>query len=76
MLQEAGIMDSDIIEEPGTHPLSSPEDWWLVAMGSGYRGTISQLNASSFMKVRETNLAAIKDISAITTNVIYSVSKK
>jgi hypothetical protein len=39
-------MNPDIIEEPGTHPLSSPEDWWLVAMGSGYRGTISQLNAS------------------------------
>lgn len=76
MLQEAGVMNPDIIEEPGTHPLSSPEDWWLVAMGSGYRGTISQLNASDFIKIREANLAAIKDISAITTNVIYSVSKK
>ena len=76
MLQEAGVMNPDIIEEPGTYPLSSPEDWWLVAMGSGYRGTISQLNASDFIKIREANLAAIKDISAITTNVIYSVSKK
>ena len=75
--------DADYFDHPGSffwyyeesvaYSLTSPEDWWLAAMGSGYRGAISQLNSSSCMDVRETNLAAIKDISAITTNVIYRV---
>ena len=76
MLSDAGITDVEIIEEPGTHSLNDPDDWWLVAMGSGYRGTISQLDASTVTTVREANLAAIKGVSAIKTNVIYSVSRK
>ena len=47
MLAEAGITDAEIVAEPGSHPLNSPEDWWLVAMGSGYRGTLAQLDASA-----------------------------
>jgi ubiquinone/menaquinone biosynthesis C-methylase UbiE len=76
MLGEAGIENAEVVAEAGCHPLSAPEDWWLIAMGSGYRGTLAQLDASTPARVREKNLAAIKGCKAIATNVVYAVAKK
>jgi ubiquinone/menaquinone biosynthesis C-methylase UbiE len=76
MLGEAGIADVEIVAETGSHPISSPDDWWLVAMGSGYRGTLSQLDAGTFARVRERNLALLGQCDAITTNVVYAFSSK
>jgi ubiquinone/menaquinone biosynthesis C-methylase UbiE len=39
MLGEAGITDAEVVAESESHLLDAPEDWWLIAMGSGYRGT-------------------------------------
>jgi SAM-dependent methyltransferase len=74
MLVEAGIADAEIVAEEGRHPISSPDDWWLIAMGSGYRGTLAQLDAATFSRVREKNLALLGQCEAITTNVLYSVA--
>ncbi len=43
MLNEGGIPEASIIAERGTHPIASPEDWWTMVLGSGYRGTIDQM---------------------------------
>jgi SAM-dependent methyltransferase len=74
MLVEAGIADAEIVVEEGSHRISSPDDWWLIAMGSGYRGTLAQLDAATFSRVREKNLALLGQCEAITTNVLYSVA--
>ena len=76
MLGEAGIFNAEIVAEAGTHPLNSPEDWWLVAMGSGYRGTLAQLDMATLGRVRDRNLALLGQCDAITTNVVYSVAVK
>ncbi|GLI95811.1 hypothetical protein [Methylocystis echinoides] len=76
MLVEAEISNADIVEEAGNHPLASPEDWWLVAMGSGYRGALDQLDAASLARVHEKNLAAIAECKAIAANVVYGVATK
>ncbi|BDV40955.1 class I SAM-dependent methyltransferase [Methylocystis bryophila] len=76
MLAEAGITSAEISAEAGSHPLNAPEDWWLIAMGSGYRGTLAQLDAAAFTRVRDRNLALLGQCSAITTNVVYGVAKK
>ncbi|KAF2989301.1 class I SAM-dependent methyltransferase (plasmid) [Methylocystis sp. MJC1] len=76
MLGEAGIEKAEIVAEAGSHPLNAPEDWWLIAMGSGYRGTLAQLNAATLARVREKNLAAILGCKAIATNVVYGVATK
>jgi ubiquinone/menaquinone biosynthesis C-methylase UbiE len=76
MLGEAGIENVEIVAEAASHPLGSPEDWWLVAMGSGYRGTLAQLDTTTFARVRDRNLALIGQRAAITTNVVYSVAIK
>ncbi|MEK4035527.1 hypothetical protein WOC76_05910 [Methylocystis sp. IM3] len=55
MLGEAGIENAEVVAEAGSHPIDSPDDWWLVAMGSGYRGTLAQLDTATFARVhRET----------------------
>jgi ubiquinone/menaquinone biosynthesis C-methylase UbiE len=76
MLWEAGIENAQIIAEAGSHQLNSPEDWWLIAMGSGYRGTLAKLDRASLERVRERNLHLLEKCDAIRTNVVYSVARK
>lgn len=78
MLAEAGVHAVDIMAESGSHPLNSPEDWWAIAMGSGYRGTLAQLDAEALALVRKQNLAQLDEsqVDAIATNVIYAVATK
>ncbi|WP_036279386.1 class I SAM-dependent methyltransferase [Methylocystis sp. ATCC 49242] len=76
MLSEAGIESTEFVAEAGRDPLNAPEDWWLIVMGSGYRGTLAQLDAATLARVREKNLAALRDCNAITTNVVYGSAGK
>jgi hypothetical protein len=76
MLAEAGISDAEIVAEAGSHPINAPEDWWLIAMGSGYRGTLAQLDATTLARVREKICADVKACKAIATNVVYGVPTK
>lgn len=78
MLAEAGVRAGNIVAETGTHPLSSSEDWWKIAMGSGYRGTLAQLDMEALAHVRKKNLAHLDkhQVDAIATNVIYAVATK
>ncbi|WP_036285123.1 class I SAM-dependent methyltransferase [Methylocystis sp. ATCC 49242] len=76
MLGEAGIEKTEVVAEAGSHPLNSPLDWWLIAMGSGYRGTLAQLDAATLARVRTRNLVLLDGCEKITTNVLYSVTVK
>ncbi|WP_363345807.1 class I SAM-dependent methyltransferase [Methylocystis echinoides] len=76
MLGEAGIENAEIVAQARNHPLNSPEDWWLIAMGSGYRGAIAQIDAETLARVRDRNLALLGQCDAITTNIVYSVAVK
>jgi ubiquinone/menaquinone biosynthesis C-methylase UbiE len=78
ILDEAGVASPKIIAENRLHPINSTEDWWTIVLGSGYRGTIEQLTLAERQKVKKANLAFIRDeqISAIETNVLYSLSTK
>jgi len=78
MLAESGVHTAHIVAESGSHPLQSPEDWWKIAMGSGYRGTLEQLDAESLAQVRTTNLSHLDEdrVQAITTNVVYAIADK
>jgi ubiquinone/menaquinone biosynthesis C-methylase UbiE len=78
ILDEAGVASPKIIAEKRLHPIKSAEDWWTIVLGSGYRGTIEQLNPSERERVKEANLAFIRDekISAIETNVLYALATK
>jgi ubiquinone/menaquinone biosynthesis C-methylase UbiE len=78
IMREGGAEAPKIIPENRLHPINSPEDWWIILLGSGYRGTIEQLNASERKRVKDANLAFIREakISAIETNVLYALATK
>jgi ubiquinone/menaquinone biosynthesis C-methylase UbiE len=78
IMREGGVESAKIVDENRLHPISSAEDWWTIVLGSGYRGTIEQLNPSERERIKEANLAFIRDekISAIETNVLYALATK
>ena len=78
MLGEAGIEADHLFEEAGIHPIASPEDWWTTLLGTGYRGTLDQLDAETLARIREANLRFIDEsrITWIEANVIYAVAIK
>ena len=78
IFDQARIASPNITREDRLHPINSAEDWWTIVLGSGYRGTIEQLDLAERQKVQEANLAFIRDekISAIETNVLYAPATK
>ena len=78
IFDQVRIASPTITREDRLHPINSAEDWWTIVLGSGYRGTIEQLNLVERQRVKEANLAFIRDekISAIETNVLYALAAK
>jgi ubiquinone/menaquinone biosynthesis C-methylase UbiE len=78
IFDQAKIASPNITREDRLHPINSADDWWTIVLGSGYRGTIEQLDLAERHKVQEANLAFIRDekISAIETNVLYALAAK
>jgi ubiquinone/menaquinone biosynthesis C-methylase UbiE len=78
ILNAGSVASPKIIAENRLHPINSPKDWWTIILGSGYRGTIEQLSPADRQRVKEANLAFIRDkkISSIETNVLYALATK
>jgi ubiquinone/menaquinone biosynthesis C-methylase UbiE len=78
ILTEGAVEAPKITAENRLHPINSAEDWSTIVLGSGYRGTIEQLNASERERVKDANLAFIRGakISAIETNALYALATK
>jgi len=78
VLHDGGVSGPSIIAESATHPVASPEDWWTMLLGSGYRGTIEQMEAEMVDYVREANFKFITDarIREVQANVLYALAEK
>jgi ubiquinone/menaquinone biosynthesis C-methylase UbiE len=78
LLADGGIQRAEVIGEAGEHPIPSPEAWWSAVLGSGYRGTLDQLDATDRQKVRTANLTYIRDsgVTSVQANVVYAIAIK
>jgi ubiquinone/menaquinone biosynthesis C-methylase UbiE len=78
LLAEGGVEEAEVIAEAGTHRIPSPEAWWAAVLGTGYRGTLEQLDAGAREHVRTVNLAYIRDagVRSVEVNVVYAVAVK
>jgi ubiquinone/menaquinone biosynthesis C-methylase UbiE len=74
----AGVNDVDVVAESGVAHLLSPEDWWAMVLGTGYRGTLEQLDGDARDQVRRENVSFIRqaDVTAVETNVVYAVAAR
>ena len=78
VLIEGGAKNIKVVAEAGMHPIPSPEAWWSAVLGSGYRGTLEQMDDAARKRVREANLSYIRasGIRAVEANVIYATAVK
>jgi SAM-dependent methyltransferase len=78
LLVEAGIANADIAAEDGRQDLRSPEDWWTIVVGSGFRSIVDQMGPEMAGRLRDANLAEIRSqgITSVETNVIYAAARK
>lgn len=78
LLGEAGIAEAQIVAQAGRHPIASPEAWWLAVIGSGYRGTLEQMNQADVERVRSANLeyARTENLNSVEANVVFAVAVK
>jgi hypothetical protein len=78
MLLEGGVQADDIVAEPGAQALNTPEDFWTIAMGSGYRGTIEQLDPEARARVRDATLDDLsrRNVRSVEANAVYAIARK
>jgi SAM-dependent methyltransferase len=76
LLREAGIADATVVAREARQRLRSPEDWWTIVLGSGFRWTVEQLGPAAAGRVRAANLADMRGIDAVETNAIYATARK
>jgi ubiquinone/menaquinone biosynthesis C-methylase UbiE len=78
LMEEAGIADAEIAAESERQALRSPDDWWTIVLGSGFRWTVEQLGEGAAEQVRRANIESIRrhNIGAVETNAIFATARK
>jgi SAM-dependent methyltransferase len=78
LFAEAEIVNPEVATQSDRHSISSPEAWWAAVLGSGYRGTVDQLDAAARERVRAANFEFIRNsgTTSVEANVIYAVAQK
>jgi ubiquinone/menaquinone biosynthesis C-methylase UbiE len=78
LFSETGAAQLDVVAEPGAHTLRSPEDWWPMVLGTGYRGTIEQMSDADRALVKRECLEFIGNsaVSSVEANVVYAIATK
>lgn len=78
LLEAGGATKVKVFEEVDTHKLTSPEDWWTIVLGGGFRGTIDQLDSAARERVRQVNLQLLRtnEVSTLDVNVLYALAQK
>ena len=78
LLVAVGLTGIEIVAESDSQPMNSPDDWWPMVMGSGYRGTVEQLDFSQRERVRLENLDFIcgNSLRSLEANVVYATAVK
>jgi len=78
LLREAGVESCEVEVESGSQPLDSPDDWWTLVLGSGYRGTVEELRPEERETVREACLTRLREAEVrwVETSVLYALAVK
>ncbi len=78
VMSEGGAPADEVVAEPGAQQLASSDDFWSIALGSGYRGTIEQLDREAAERVRNATLArlAALDVRSVETNAVFAIARK
>ena len=78
MLQEGGVLADEVSAESSEQALASPEDFWTIVLGSGYRGTVEQLDPAARENLREALIRQLSqnNVRSVETNAVYAIARK
>lgn len=78
LLKAGGATNIQAVAEAGSHGITCAEDWWTIVMGSGYRGTVEQLDPAIRDRVRQANIQQVRDagIRLLEVSMVYAVAQK
>ena len=76
--REAGVEVGAVEAESSVQPLESPEDFWTIVMGSGYRATVEQLNSDERERVRTATVNELLEhgVRSVETNAVFALARK
>ncbi|MCK6447495.1 MAG: methyltransferase domain-containing protein [Planctomycetes bacterium] len=77
LLSVCGV-EPHVEPELARHPLRSPDDAWALLQGTGYRGTLEQLDPAARNQIRDACLRFVRvsNVDSVTADVIYAVATK
>jgi ubiquinone/menaquinone biosynthesis C-methylase UbiE len=78
LLGEGGFNEVEVVAEMESQPISKPEEWWSMVLGSGYRGTVEQLSDAERDGIKNANFEFIiqSKIKSVEANVLYGKALK
>jgi ubiquinone/menaquinone biosynthesis C-methylase UbiE len=78
LFRDGGADNPIVVEEPGSHSIAGPTDWWDIVMGSGMRGVMEAMTTDEFERVKSRTLDWITrtDTASLELNVLYGRSTK
>ena len=78
LLLEAGVKSDRVVADADAQPLNSPEDFWTIAMGARFRGTIQELDLEAHERVREATTEYISrhNVRSVETNAVFAIATK
>jgi ubiquinone/menaquinone biosynthesis C-methylase UbiE len=78
LLEQADASHIDAVAEAGSHPILTPDAWWAAVRGSGYRGTVDQLDPAARNYVRAANTAYLtrSGLREVEANVVYARARR
>src|SRR5262249_31013237 len=78
LLHDGGVADCEVIAEDGVQKLRAAEDWWTIALGSGLRWAIDQMDPQTAARIKADNISWLSDnkIDQLETNAIYALGRR
>jgi ubiquinone/menaquinone biosynthesis C-methylase UbiE len=78
LFRAGGAADPEVEAGPGTHALLTPEDWWSVVLGTGYRATVQRLDPVAAGRVRGESVSRLRrdGVRELQANVVYARARK
>lgn len=78
MMIDGGAGDPVVHDAPDRQILASPEDWWTIALGSGFRGEIDRLTDTEQRVLKARVLQRLSDarIGHVENNALHAIARK
>jgi ubiquinone/menaquinone biosynthesis C-methylase UbiE len=78
LFERGGVVDAAVAATPGQQLLDSPDQFWDVVLGTGYRATIDALSHEQRARVHRRLLSELRsiDLTTIRTDVVFGAARR